>query len=131
MRRDRDARGMRMLLALALVLPTAGCFERSLEGCDPVDGEGNWVAIRPIWNGTGAPATDACVTAQREGVTLQARPDDAGIAILHLADGAWDLVATVPQEDDPLCANQGFRRLDVTGSADVVVRVEPTIVLCA
>lgn len=122
---------MRALLVLALLAAPAGCFERGLDGCDTVDGQGNWVAVRAVWNGTNAPIAGACVRAVGEGVALSGRTDELGIAILHLSDGTWTLSATVPKEDDHLCAYQGTRTLDVGGSADVVVRVERDVLVCA
>ena len=122
-----------MLRALALVTllaPASGCFGPGLDRCDAVDGTGNWVAIRAVWNGTGQAVPGACITATSDGATLSARADDLGIAILHLAEGTWDLRASTPKEGDRYCAHEGRRALEVTGSADVVVRIERDVLLC-
>lgn len=122
---------MRIVAALLILCASSGCLERGLGPCEPRDGAGNWVAVRVVWNGTNAPAPGACVRADRDGVVLAAETDDLGIAIVHLQDGLWRLTATLEDEDDPLCAHQGFRELDVRGSADVVVRLDGEVRLCA
>lgn len=121
---------VKALLALALLVAPAGCVER-LPACETLDGEGHWVAVRAVWNGTAAPAPGACMTGVHADGRVSGVTDELGIAVFHLAEGRWEFTATLRTEDDPLCANQGRRTLDVTGAADVVVRLERDAVVCA